>query len=442
MGITSFFLKNGYDIQHGDTLEQLKQLPDNSVDSIVTDPPYGLKFMGSKWDVSVPKVEVWQECLRVLKPGGHLLAFAGTRTQHRMATHIEDAGFFIFDMLAWIYGTGYPKSHNVSKAIDKAAGVEREVIGSREVGPDITGRNYGNGQGRKVADITVPSTDEAKFWEGWGTALKPAMEPITFARKPLEGTVAENVLTYGTGALNINGCLIPLAGEEDKDQFIWNHSNFDRLPEGHHANKQLHDGGWKYKQKSEIPSGRWPANVIHDGSDEVLAHFPITTSGSGNIRKSSGSDQQGNTGAAYGKESRPAGTQMISYGDTGSAARFFYCAKASRSDRNEGLESSNTPLLSQQATMRERETADWALRNGNFHPTVKPTSLMRWMVRLVTPPGGICLDPYCGSGTTGKAAILEGFKFIGFDQDFDYVTISRKRCKHAGLQPDLFGGAA
>ncbi len=395
-----------YQLHHGDCLEVLRSMPDCSVDSIVTDPPYGLSFMGKKWDYDVPSVEVWAECLRVLKHGGHLLAFAGTRTQHRMAVRIEDAGFEIRDMIAWVYGSGFPKSLDVSKAIDKMDAAEeqqarryrftewvrttkitarqidditatkmgshytthptqpaimtrehleacrhllgdvpawveqeadirsvesknfaeREVVGQKEMidtrkaragftgsthSPDYDGS-------RRVVDITAPATDAAKQWEGWGTALKPALEPITVARKPLVGTVAENVLQYGTGAINV-------------------------------------DGG-------RVEGNRWPANFIHDGSEEA--------------------------------------TDLLK-----DSARYFYCAKASKADRGE-----------------------------NHHPTVKPTDLMRYLCRLVTPPNGIVLDPFNGSGSTGCAAVLEGFQYIGIEREAEYIAISEKRIQARSKQ--------
>ena len=388
-------------LHHGDCLEVLRSLPDCSVDSVVTDPPYGLSFMGKRWDYDVPSVEVWAECLRVLKPGGHLLAFAGTRTQHRMAVRIEDAGFEIRDMIAWVYGSGFPKSLDVSKAIDKmdaaqeqqarryrftewvrSTGVtarkindatgtemgnhytthptqpaimtrehleacrhllgdipewvereadirsvesknfaEREVVGYEEmvdttkVRMGFAGSRYNNEEStNRIVSITAPATPEAKQWQGWGTALKPALEPITVARKLLIGTVAENVLQHGTGAINVDGGRV---GE------------------------------------------RWPANFIHDGSEEA--------------------------------------TDLL-----GASARFFYCAKASKADRGE-----------------------------NHHPTVKPTDLMRYLCRLVTPPSGIVLDPFMGSGSTGKAAMLEGFAFVGIEREAEYIDIAKARIQSA-----------
>ena len=412
-------------LHHGDCLEVLRSLPDCSVDSVVTDPPYGLSFMGKRWDYDVPSVDVWAECLRVLKPGGHLLAFAGTRTQHRMAVRIEDAGFEIRDMIAWVYGSGFPKSLDVSKAIDKmdaaeeqaarrlrftawvrstgitsrqiddATGTnmgghyttaasqpaimtrehleacrhllgkipewvereadirsvesknfaEREVVGQKIInGEEGTAGGYKNGiasiQGANISinrsiDITIAATPEAKQWEGWGTALKPALEPITVARKPLIGTVAENVLQHGTGAINVDGGRV---GE------------------------------------------RWPANFIHDGSEEA--------------------------------------TDLL-----GASARFFYCAKASAKDRDEGV----AGVAGVAGVGALRDNGRQSRPRKNTHPTVKPTDLMRYLCRLVTPPSGIVLDPFMGSGSTGKAAMLEGFAFVGIEREAEYIDIAEAR---------------
>jgi DNA modification methylase len=371
------------DLRHGDCLEVLRAMADCSVDSIVTDPPYGLSFMGKKWDYDVPSQEIWAECLRVLKPGGHLLAFAGTRTQHRMAVRIEDAGFEIRDMLAWVYGSGFPKSLDVSKAIDKAAGVEREKVpasGGLHSNRNLNDDGWANiGATTPLMDGPDPCTPAAQQWQGWGTALKPALEPITMARKPLIGTVAENVLAHGTGGLNVDGCRV---GTDDdcarKPALV------DDTAAG--FGKGLAMGGRGHT------AGRWPANLIHDGSDEVVAGFP---------------------GEA-----------------DGSAARFFYCAKASKADRDEGLEFLVTGRHAQ--TRFEVATQH---KGQNTHPTVKPTDLMAYLCRLATPPGGIVLDPFMGSGSTGKAAMLEGFGFIGIEREAEYVEIARARI--AAVQPSL-----
>jgi DNA modification methylase len=353
-------------IYNGDCREILETLPDDSVDAVVSDPPYGLAFMGKRWDYDVPGVEVWQQCLRVLKPGGHLLAFAGTRTQHRMAVNIEDAGFEIRDMIAWVYGSGFPKSLDVSKAIDKAAGAEREVVGEyKATGTARNSKHIGAKPhaaiGEYIANvekiyITAPATESAKQWQGWGTALKPALEPITVARKPLTGTVAENVLQHGTGAINVDGCRV---GDE---------------------------------------GGRFPANLIHDGSDEVAELFPETAPAK---RADRGKGIDGATFKhATGETSGIRGHDD----DGGSAARFFYCAKADASER----------------------------RNNN-HPTVKPQALMRYLVRLVCPSGGVVLDPFGGSGTTAVAARLEQCRSILCELSAEYCDIAVERLRQRVL---------
>jgi hypothetical protein len=377
---------------HGDCLEKLRELPACSVDACVTDPPYGLSFMGKKWDYDVPGEDIWRECLRVLKPGGHLLAFAGTRTQHRMAVRIEDAGFEIRDMIAWVYGSGFPKSLDVSKAIDKAAGAEREVVGSYTVGgPAAKGKHKGRAAAAsdegaaigctKDLAITAPATPEAQQWDGWGTALKPALEPITVARKPFKGTVAANVLEHGTGAINIDGCR------------VWGTKG---VPASLSSAGRL---GWSTggdMERKQQQNGRWPANLIHDGSDEVVGLFPQTTSGGGFQQ---GMIQHSRTyNVAKGAEAERV-RDAYERDNGGSAARFFYTAKCSKKDRGE----------------------------GNTHPTVKPTDLMRYLCRLVTPPGGIVLDPFMGSGSTGKAAMLEGFRFIGIEREAEYLEIAKQR---------------
>jgi len=417
----------------GDCLEQMKTLPDNSIDAIVSDPPYGISFMAKKWDYDVPKVEVWQEAMRVLKPGGHALIACGTRTQHRMVCNIEDAGFEIRDVVSWIYGSGFPKSLNIGKQIDKCNGDPNRLekftawmrttgIRSREI-DDITGTNMGGhyltaksqpaiptaalwaklrphitieipawvdelvdrieaerevvGTDTKARstsgnsalptvggdtvykswDITAPATEAAKQWDGWGTALKPACEFFTLARKPLsEKTVAANVLKWGTGGIYVDGCRVE-AGD-DSTSLARNNK------EGYNGWKNASGGKNAAAIREEqglAPQGRFPANLIHDGSQEVLDLFPET--------------------------------------DNNSASRFFYCAKASKKDRDE----------------------------GNHHPTVKPTALMQYLCRLITPAGGTVLDPYMGSGSTGKAALKEGFDFIGCELDEEYYKIAQAR---------------
>jgi DNA modification methylase len=497
-----------YKILHGNNLEILPTLPDNSVDSIVTDPPYELGFMGKKWDSSgiAYSVELWQQCLRVLKPGGHLLSFGGTRTWHRVAVAIEDAGFEIRDSMAWLYGSGFPKSLDISKAIDKGQGqnLERQLtftawmrntgitakqideitqtkMGSHytthptqpaiatanifdklrpylpEVPEEIerlvaerTGiewkeykkravigvnkkaelkdsvyfgkleaaKNSGRAIGYGEFDITAPSTPEAQQWQGWGTALKPAFEPIVVARKPIEGTVANNVLKWGTGGLNIDGSRI---GSET----ISTHN----APKGSFAGGEENRGSDTSSYKTH--TGRWPANIILDPYTAELLDQQSGTSKSGQNKneKGSGGIWQKSSGLPCGPE----------YGDSGGASRFFYVAKASKRDRNEGLDKL---LETTAADMVDREPDSAGMNSPragagrtsgakNFHPTVKPTTLMEYLIKLVTPPGGVVLDPFTGSGSTGKAAILQGFDFIGIEMTKEYLPIIEGRLKHA-----------
>jgi len=379
---------------HGDCLEQMKTLDDNSVDSIVSDPPYGISFMSKKWDYDVPSVEVWKEAMRVLKPGGHALIACGTRTQHRMVVNIEDAGFEIRDVVSWIYGSGFPKSLNISKAIDKAAGVEREKIPNPKA-KQQTAAIGTNVLGDYNACDTIspnPATEAAKQWDGWGTALKPACEFFTLARKPLsEKTVAANVLKWGTGGINIDGCRVGTenitvngyrasSGESWGDKSGMLSANVDRTPTTH--------------------QGRFPANLIHDGSQEVLDLFPENVKGAIGMKRDAGQKSIFNLDSQKEKQ-KFSGAKT----DSGSAARFFYCPKASKKDRNEGLPEGET----------------------STHPTVKPTALMAYLCRLITPTGGVVLDPYMGSGSTGKAAVREGFSFVGIELDPDYYEIAKAR---------------
>lgn len=421
-------------------------LADNSIDAVVTDPPYGLSkepdmmevmkhwmngddyvhtgsgFMGKSWDSFVPGPAIWKEVFRVLKPGGHLLAFFGSRTYDIGTLAIRLAGFEIRDQIMWVYGSGFPKSLDVSKAIDKAAGIKFDTIPASGVG-------FMNSEGEGGYNVTKnqlvrsgESTDEAKQWSGWGTALKPAHEPICVARKPLSGTVAENVLTHGTGALNIDACRI---GDEVRPRM---EAGFVR--NGRTDEEVFNSGYGRPKNFNGEVAGRWPANFVHDGSDEVLAGFPYTKSG---VIKLHHVRTTSKTANAYGERAAPPEETPAS---EGSAARFFYCAKTSKSDRNEGVSLTVTSA----AEMVERE-ADSAGMNSpragagrtsgarNDHPTVKPTELMRWLVRLVTPPGGTVLDPFTGSGSTGKACAIEGFEFIGFEMDAHYCEIAEQRIK-------------
>ena len=370
---------------NNDCILAMSEMPDNSVDSIVTDPPYELGFMGKSWDSSgiAFNVEMWTEALRVLKPGGHLLAFSGSRTYHRMAVAIEDAGFEIRDQIMWVYGSGFPKSHNVANGIDKKMGASNRghaISSGSQIHP-TTGEKRANGE---VLPKYESRTEASKGWQGWGTALKPAHEPIVLARKPFPKgyTVAKNVLTYGTGGLNIDGSRV---GTDDT-----------RSPSSKSSFGLINDDSWQAQEvMAGSASGRWPANFIHDGSDEVVALFPEASSGS--------------------------------------AARFFYCAKASKRDRNEGLEGFEekfSPTMNNGIGAKEHDPIT-ASKKLNHHPTVKPTDLMRYLCRLITPPNGIVLDPFMGSGSTGKAAKLEGFDFIGIEMSAEYLEIARARIEWA-----------
>lgn len=420
----------------GDCLEEMKKLPDKLIDAIVTDPPYELAFMGKKWDASgiAYNVDMWGECLRVLKPGGHLLAFGGSRTYHRMACAIEDAGFEIRDSIHWVYGSGFPKSLSIDKALDKMAGAEREVIGFGTNGMGRMNQNNAKAgyrpnpysDGIDGVPITTPSTDAAKQWAGWGSALKPAHEPVVLARKPLEEkTIAENVLRWGVGGLNIDACRI--AGQEP-------HHNYGRT-----------SGEGAFCGRSEEPfntpaNGRFPSNLIHDGSPEVLAEFAKAgTTKSGAMKKEVPAyEGESTTGFLRGR-SGPSNQ----HGDSGSVARFFmaceftpadyapfvYYAKASRAERDNGL--GGLPLGPPPASAKSnpapgRKNALGEPRH-NHHPTVKPLALMRYLCKLITSPGGLILDPFGGSGTTGIAAIKEGFHYILIEQQEEYCEIARKR---------------
>ncbi len=401
----------------GDCRDRLKELPDNLIDSIVTDPPYELGFMGKSWDASgvAYDVTVWQECLRVLKPGGHLLSFGGSRTYHRMACAIEDAGFQIRDQIMWVYGSGFPKSLNISKAIDKAAGAEREVVGSYET-HDIRNAGLMDRKGSMTVDVTAPATAEAEEWDGWGTALKPAHEPIVLARKPLVGTVANNVLTHGVGGINIDGCRVRYSDDYDKK-----HQEDIRKGTG------TFFGGNGVAVSPQIDmQGRFPANFIHDGSDEVIELFPETKGGTWNTTKGA---------RHFNNEGEPTDyATSKSDSSIGSAARFFYCAKASKKDRNEGLDHLPEVMITGRDVGQDAMAVPHKTRSNlsaNYHPTVKPTDLMRYLCRLITPPDGTVLDPFTGSGSTGKAAVLEGFNFIGVEQSAEYIQIAKARIEAA-----------
>ena len=412
-------------IIHGDCLEELKRLDDNSVDAVITDPPYGLSntkpqqvadvlaawvtgdtvsvpakrggFMGKDWDSFVPPPAVWEECMRVLKPGGHMAVFAGARTQDLMGLSIRLAGFEIRDTLGWIYGSGFPKSMDVSKAIDKAAGAEREITqrATRElVQGDAISFDQRSSKERERRDI--PATSEAQQWDGWGTALKPAIEPIILARKPLDGTVANNVLAHGVGGLNIDACRVH---SEDAPEGRTRHGG--GIP-GNGSSYELPD------VRPASPAGRFPANVL---LDEHAAKEMDEQSVGTRAEKPSKSGKTGATvqGATW-KIWHTPGEEIAGYNDSGGASRFFpvfkYQAKAPKKER---------PVI-------EREDG-----TKIQHPTVKPVALMEWLVELITPPGGTVLDPFAGSGTTLQAAINKGFTPIGIEQDAGYIKLINKR---------------
>ena len=426
----------------GDCIEQMKTLEADSVDAIVTDPPYGLEFMGKEWDgFGTPLgfqtwTEQWaREALRVLKPGGHLLAFGGTRMYHRLAAGIEDAGFEIRDTLMWLYGSGFPKSLDVSKAIDKAAGAWREVVGVGKSGKNrnvLNAANYPDTFGGDY-EITEAATQEAKKWQGWGTALKPAVEPIVLARKPLIGTVADNVLTHGTGALNIDASRIGiLPGDEPSAGKRTATFGTKETVSGGDGS-----GGWA------AASGRWPANILLDEAAAALLdeQSGVLTSGAknGGIYNT---DEQSPSSFSKAMNGKP--RTYTADSSTGGASRFFYVAKASRSERNKGLEG-----------LEQKDTQKWNGEVGkrgigdyypdgtprprtperNIHPTVKPVALMRYLIRLVTPKGGTVLDPFLGSGTTAVAAIEEGVAWIGCEREPEYLEIIEARV--AAAQPGM-----
>lgn len=423
----------------GDCFEVLQTLEADSVDACVTDPPYGLSFMGKHWDKGVPDADMWRQVYRVLKPGAHLLSFFGTRTYHRGVVAIEDAGFEIRDQIGWLYGSGFPKSLSVSKAIDKAAGAEREVVGSKRGvrGADGTGHESampGKATGVKQVgidiDITAPATEAAQQWDGWGTALKPAWEPVVVARKPLIGTVAQNVLEHGTGGINIDGCRVGTTVE------TWPSSR-SYMKDGGYDFDPGEDGETVTQDTGTAPPGRWPANICHDGSDEVLAEFAKY-------------GESKSTGGRIGKKDvsgvnvAPAGQYSAGdpgFGDTGTAARFFYTAKASKDDRNDGLHdweheqviNTDTPPGTK-GSNSPRAGAGRLGAQKNHHPTVKPTSLMRYLVRLVTPKGGLVLDPFAGSGTTLIAAYREDCRGLGIELDPEYFKMANHRIDKATAQ--------
>ena len=514
-----------YKLLHGDCLDKLKELEDNSIDAVVTDPPYGLSFMGKKWDYDVPKQEIWEECMRVLKPGGHLLAFAGSRTYHRMAVRVEDAGFEIRDQIMWLYGSGFPKSHNIGKALDKNGGnnhlvyevgeklkearesrgisitqadkmfcggstnyswfegrpkgirmpndeifelivkeweelkpyqqkvksANRQVVGKYDGDMGgLGGERLGDGGG----DITLPATPIAQQYEGWGTALKPAHEPIVMARKPFKGSVAQNVLEHGVGGLNIDGCRVEY---EDTQNPATNP-------------KYRLEGGYKTPEKGQEskgavtfsssnndinPSGRFPANIILDEeAGKILDQQSGTTKS--NKRSDKYNKDYDNTNATVKYSPNQAlYSSNNTHADEGGASRFFYCPKVSKKERDEGVQYTgqvlkgrdegqdkmSNPFKARPAVSQVYAANQTSSKIGanpskptqpraNIHPTVKPTDLMAYLIRLVTPKGGVVLDPFMGSGSTGKACAREGMRFVGIEMDEEYMEIAKQRVEH------------
>jgi site-specific DNA-methyltransferase (adenine-specific) len=406
-------------LELGDCLDKLKELEDDSVDSIVTDPPYGISFMSKKWDYDVPSTDIWIECLRVLKPGGHLLSFSGSRTYHRMAVRIEDAGFEIRDQIMWVYGSGFPKSHNIGKAVDKLQGNERTVVGEVKDGFN----NWANFTDRDWKPENNVYTKGTSEWEGWGTALKPAHEPIVMARKPLsEKSVAENVLRWGTGGLNIDDSRI---GTEEVSIHHAGSSNSGTL--------NWNSGDKKDSSKDYYTTqGRWPANIIFD---EEAGQVLDQQSG---ISKSTKSEWKNNL-VTYHNDGRTVkemdGTIKGGFNDKGGASRFFYCPKASKKDRDEGMNGfDDKPSYmvenGSKTSGLNGERYERTTTQKNNHPTVKPTALMLYLIKLVTPVGGTVLDCFLGSGSTGKAAVRGGFDFIGIEKEEEYIKIAEARIKN------------
>lgn len=414
-------MKTNY-IQCGDCLELMKNIPSNSIDSIVTDPPYEINFMGKGWDnagVSFNK-ETWKRCYEVLKEGGYLLAFGGSRTFHRIACAIEDAGFEIRDCIMWLYGSGFPKSMNLGLAIDKKNGVESIDTGvvSPNARPNCTKDNtlFESGTVGKKFNIKKATNK----WEGWGTCLKPAYEPIIVARKPFKGSLVDNVIKNGVGGLNIDECRVETNEDIEKGRNGRNNKSIFQA-------SKINENQREYQN-----NGRFPANLIltYDETDfdEVCGGFPNT--------KGTPTKEKGTYGFCFDASKRDSKPMADGYNDEGSASRYFYCAKASKKDRDEGLEK----IIEQKVNDGINTPIDNPFQRGetlrkNIHPTVKPTTLMQYLVRLVTPKGGIVLDPFMGSGSTIKALLYENkernanYNFIGFELNKEYFQIAYGRIK-------------
>jgi len=434
-----FYDSEKYKIYNGSMLDMLEVIEQNSIDSIVCDPPYELGFMGEKWDSSsiAFQPKTWEKCLKVLKPGGYLLAFGGSRTFHRIACAIEDAGFEIRDTIMWLYGSGFPKSYNIAKAIsayERTGGSSPKNLRKDRQGDDYkpTGqKDYRKGRAFsseiKNDNKKTELTDNAKQWQGWGTTLKPAYEPIIVARKPFKTSIIENIMKYGVGGINIDECRI---GETGGVKKINIEPNSGSKNSGFGCNGQL----------EELNDGRFPANVIHDGSEEVISGFPET--------KSTYEEPNNKHSFKGNKDAFQYGYKMrygSGFNDSGSASRYFYTAKTSKKDREEGLEALPEGLLRRMRPDKDdnnptglnKEARFAPVVRKNFHPTVKPTELMQYLIRLVSPKGATILDPFMGSGSTGKAAMFENrerdanYKFIGIDLEKEYCEIAQARIDYA-----------
>ena len=439
-------------IYHGDNIQVLMTLPDNSVDSVVTDPPYGLKFMGKQWDYDVPSVELWKECYRVLKPGGYLLSFGSSRTYHRMAVKVEDAGFEIRDQIMWVYGSGFPKSHNVGLSIDKLLGHPNRghrIATASRTHPDGTLEP----NGEKLLPYETKSED-AKPFKGFGTALKPAHEPIVLARKPFKGSVAKNVLKWNTGGINVDDCRISYINDNDRSGW---YKSGSKGSEGFMGEKNFAIRAHSDEEIQErCGKGRFPANIIFDEEAGMILdeQSGITSQGHWSKTKTTGFGKFGNGKTIY---------SGIGEKDNikGGASRFFYCPKPSKKERNEGMpiaigEFSQRPRRDDGTVIyKETHLEEWTQvmsklkrkdktskaaaeeklqenSNGlkNNHPTIKPIKLMQYLIRLVTPKGGVTIDPYFGSGSSGKSTIREGnYKFIGIEKEKEYFNIAVERCQ-------------
>ena len=408
-------LTNQFTLHLGDCRDVLKTIPDNSIDAIVTDPPYELGFMGKSWDNSgiAYNVDVWREVFRVAKPGAHIIAFGGSRTYHRLACAIEDAGWEIRDQIQWIYGSGFPKSLDIAKQMDKNAGIWRGRAG--EAHEDDDKRSFGQHYERTEKGQAV--TENAKQWDGWGTALKPAHEPAVLARKPIVGNVVNNVNKWGVGGLNIDGTRIAGALEGNPNHF------------------KKTDGNIFVSKFFEPPivrlDGRWPANVLLDEDSAQLLDAQTGITGGGKLREGIARNRNNGIGLGDISKRNNKANAPDNYGDSGGASRFFYNAKSSASERDAGLDDYELVVG---GAMKANQKGE--LDNGkivyrkNHHPTVKPINLMQYLVRLITPKGGVVLDPFMGSGSTGCACMMEQVQFVGIDITPEYVAIAQKRIEH------------